>query len=200
MKLKSFLKWIIWRYQKVRLGEVGESANISILTDIRGDKKKIALGKSVTICKYASLEVDPSEKDQSRITIGDRTLISSFAILRTYGGTIKIGHSCFINSFTILYGHGNLIIGNGCLIGPQVTIVPVNYGLQDRNIPFRMQTPTLKGIIIEDDVWIGAGATILDGCTIGKGSVIGAGSVVTKSVEPYSIVGGIPAKKIRDRE
>ncbi len=200
MKLKSILKWIIWRYQKARFGEVGKSANISILADIRGDKKKISFGANVIVCKYASLEVDPSENGQSKIIVGDRTLISSFAILRTYGGTIKIGHSCFINSFTILYGHGDLIIGNGCLIGPQVTIVPVNYGLQDRNIPFRLQTPTLKGIIIEDDVWIGAGATILDGCTIGTGAVIGAGAVVTKSVEPYSIVGGIPAKKIRNRE
>jgi len=187
---------LFWRYQKSQLGAIGEYSNVSILADIRGDKKNISLGNNVTICKHATLEVDPSNNDKSKIIIGDNTLISSFAILRTYGGTIQIGNSSFVNSFTVLYGHGDLIIGNGCLIAPQVTIVPVNYGLQDRNIPFRQQTPTLKGIIIEDDVWIGAGVTILDGCIIGQGSVIGAGAVVTKNVEPYSIVGGIPAKRL----
>ena len=197
MKLKLILKWMIWRYQKERLGSISDFSDISIFADLRGDKNQIFIGKHVTVCKYATLETDPSdETHKSKIIIGDNTLISSFAMIRTYGGTIEIGHSCFINSFTVLYGHGNLSIGNGCLIGPQVTIVPVNYGFQDRDVPFRLQTPSLKGITIEDDVWIGAGATILDGCRIGIGAVIAAGAVVTKSVEPYSIVAGIPARKI----
>jgi len=200
MKLKSALKQVVWHYHKTRLGMLGEGSEISHLTDLRGNRKNILIGKNTTLCKYASLEVDPADSEKSKIIIGDNTLISSFAIIRTYGGTIEIGHSSFVNSFSILYGHGNLTIGDGCLIGPQVTIVPVNYGFQDRETPFRLQTPSLKGIIIEDDVWIGAGVTILDGCVVGKGSVIGAGAVVTRSIEPYSIVAGVPAKKIGSRE
>jgi acetyltransferase-like isoleucine patch superfamily enzyme len=200
MSQRSIFKYVVWKYQNSRLGGIGKTSDVSIFADIRGNKKNIFLGENITICKHATLEADPSDTDRSKIVIDDRTLISSFAILRTYGGTIKIGHSSFINSFTILYGHGNLTIGNGCLIGPQVCIVPVNYGFQDRNVSLRLQTPSLKGIIIEDDVWIGAGATILDGCTVGKGSVIGAGSVLTKSVEPYSIVAGVPAKTIGTRQ
>ncbi|NJK41072.1 MAG: acyltransferase [Acaryochloridaceae cyanobacterium SU_2_1] len=200
MNLWLILKSSIWCYQKSRLGAIGRGSNISLLTDMRGDRKHIYLGKGTTICKYAALEVDPVDTDSSKIIIGDRTLISSFVILRTYGGTIRIGDSSFINSFSALYGHGDLIIGNGVLIGPQVTIIPVNYGFKDRQIPFREQTPTTKGIIIEDDVWIGAGVTILDGCTIGQGAVIGAGAVVTKSVEPYAIVAGVPAQQISSRE
>jgi len=162
--------------------------------------KKILIGKNTMLCKYASLEVDPVDPEKSKIIIGDNTLISSFAIICTYGGAIKIDHSSFVNSFSILYGHGNLTIGDGCLIGSQVTIVPVNYGFQDREMPFRLQTPSLKGIIIEDDGWIGVGVTILNGCIVGKGSIVGAGAVVTRSIEPYSIVAGVPAKNIGGRE
>ena len=79
-------------------------------------------------------------------------------------------------------------------------MIPVNYGYTDRDTPFRQQTPTMKGITIGDDVWVGAGVTILDGCTIGRGCIIGAGAVVTKSIEPYAIVAGVPAKKIGMRE
>jgi acetyltransferase-like isoleucine patch superfamily enzyme len=200
MKLKSILKTIIWQYQKSRLGKLGGKSDISLLADLRGDIKKIFIGESSTICKYSTLEVDAVNLSESKIVIGDSTLISSFVILRTHGGTIKIGNSCFINSFAAIYGHGDLIIGNGVLIGPQVTIIPANYGFKDRNTPFRLQAGSLKGITIEDDVWIGAGVTILDGCKIGKGSVVGAGSVITKNVEPYSIVVGVPAKKLGTRE
>jgi acetyltransferase-like isoleucine patch superfamily enzyme len=196
MNLRLILKQAIWLYQKNRLGAIGNNSNVSISASIIGNSKQLFLGEKITICKYATLEIDPTDSARSQIIIGDNTLISSFAMLRTYGGTIEIGHSSFINSFTVLYGHGDLKIGNGCLIGPQVTIVPVNYGFQDRNIPFRKQMPTLKGITIGDDVWIGAGATILDGCQIGKGAVIGAGAVVTKSIEPDTIVAGIPARKL----
>lgn len=200
MKLKSIPKAIIWHYQKSQLGGLGRNSDISVTADLRGRRSNIFIGKNSTICKHSVLEVDTLDLSESKIVIGDHTLISSFVILRTYGGTIRIGDSCFVNSFSALYGHGDLVIGNNCLIGPQVTVIPVNYGFKNRNIPFRQQMPTMKGITIGDDVWIGAGVTIVDGCTIGDGCIVGAGAVVTKSVEPYTIVAGVPAKKIGMRE
>jgi acetyltransferase-like isoleucine patch superfamily enzyme len=199
MQARAILKKLVWYYQNMTLGGVGKRANISLFSDLRGQKKNIFIGEDSLICKHATLEVDTVAVGESKIVIGNNTLISSFAILRTYGGTIEIGDSCFVNSFTVLYGHGNLTIGNGCLIGPQVTIVPANYGFKDRDVPFRQQIPTMKGITIEENVWIGAGVTIIDGCTIGKGSIIGAGAVITRNVEPYSIAAGVPAKQIGTR-
>jgi acetyltransferase-like isoleucine patch superfamily enzyme len=199
MKPQAIFKTLIRQYQKIRLGEIGNDSDVNILVDVRGDKKKIFIGAGSTICKHTTLEVDLVDMSDSKIMIGDNTVISSFVIIRTHGGSIKIGDSCFVNSFTVLHGHGDLTIGNSCLIGPQVTMVPANNGFKDRDTLIKLQTPTLQGITIEDDVWIGAGVTILDGCTIGKGCVIGAGSVVTRSLEPYSIVAGVAAKKIEIR-
>jgi len=77
------------------------------------------------------------------------------------------------------------------MIGPNVSIPGANHNFDSIDVPMNMQGNTIKGTIIEDDVWIGANSVILDGIAIGKGSVIRAGSVVAKDVEPYSIVGGV---------
>lgn len=94
-------------------------------------------------------------------------------------------------------------IGNKVMFGPNVTILGGDHNISvigkymydvKKKLPENDQP-----IIIEDDVWIGAGVIVLKGVTIGTGSVVAAGSVVTKSIEPYSIVAGIPATKIRNR-
>ncbi|MCA9936785.1 MAG: hypothetical protein KC415_22775 [Anaerolineales bacterium] len=74
------------------------------------------------------------------------------------------------------------------------------HGFADVQRPISEQGYTNAPIVIEDDVWIGFQAVILPGVTVGKGSIIGAGAVVTKDVPPYSIMGGVPARLIRQRE
>jgi acetyltransferase-like isoleucine patch superfamily enzyme len=133
------------------------------------------------------------------ITIGAKSELLHGVILMTYGGNIIIGNKCSINPYTILYGHGNLTIGNNVLIAGHTLIIPANHIYTDINKPINVQGLTMKGIIIEDDVWIGSGCRILDGVTIGKGAIVAAGAVVNKTVEPYTIVGGIPAKLIKNR-
>ncbi len=78
-------------------------------------------------------------------------------------------------------------------------IIPNNHLFKDPNKPIQLQGSEAKGIIIEDDVWIGHSVSVLDGVRVGKGSVLGAGSVINKDVPPYSVVGGIPAKVLRKR-
>ncbi|MEA5503465.1 acyltransferase [Halotia wernerae UHCC 0503] len=133
------------------------------------------------------------------ITIGNSTEILDYVMLLTYNGNIEIGENCSINPFTIIYGHGGVKIGNDVLIAAHTIIIPSNHNFSSLDKPIRIQGNTSLGIVIEDNVWIGAGCKILDGVTIGQGSVIAAGAVVNKSIESYSVVAGVPAKLIKKR-
>ena len=135
-----------------------------------------------------------------RISIGNKNIFMHGVILMTYGGQIHIGNNCSINPYSIIYGHGKgTKIGNNVLIAGHTMIIPANHVFTNKSVPIAEQGTVSKGIVIEDDVWIGAGCTILDGVTISKGSVVAAGSVVNKSTSPYTIVGGVPAKLIKQR-
>lgn len=119
---------------------------------------------------------------------------------------ITIGNDVNINeraSFKLYISH--LIIGNKVMFGPNVTI---RGGIHPYYVAGRFlcdigedeKSPTDdQDVFIEDDVWVGCNVTILKGVTIGRGAVVAAGAVVTKSVAPYTIVGGVPAKKIGNR-
>jgi acetyltransferase-like isoleucine patch superfamily enzyme len=85
------------------------------------------------------------------------------------------------------------------MMAPDVTILTLDHYYEDRSKPMLEQGVKFSNVIIEDDVWIGYGVTILPGVRIGKGSVLGARAVVTKDVKPYSVFGGIPAKIIKER-
>jgi acetyltransferase-like isoleucine patch superfamily enzyme len=128
------------------------------------------------------------------ITVGRNCEIHDFAIILTYGGDIVIGDHCSVNPFTVIYGHGGTRIGNGVRIAAHSVIIPANHvaGTSDR--PLHASGVTAQGIDIADDVWIGAGVTVLDGVRIGPHSIIGAGSVVTRSVPGNAVAMGVPAR------
>lgn len=110
---------------------------------------------------------------------------------------VSIGNNVQINEKTRIR---NAIIGNDVMIAPEVYILHSGHNFESTNVTMRFQGEKYYPItIIEDDVWIGARTIINAGKKIGKGSIIAAGSVVTKDVEPYSIVGGNPAKIIKNR-
>ena len=109
------------------------------------------------------------------------------------GDRSGLGPNCFV--------HGPTKIGNNVMMGQDCLLYTRNHDFSDVEKPMIDQGFSSKEIIIiEDDVWIGARVIILPGVKIGKGSIIGAGAVVTKDVDPYSMVGGVPAKLIKKRK
>jgi len=116
--------------------------------------------------------------DPKKIFIGDRSVIS---------------YNCSLG------GKGVLKIGNDCLIAQNVSIITSNHNFYNRKIPMNQQGHTEESVIIEDDVWICANSIILPGVKVGRGAIVAAGSIVTKSVAPFTIVAGNPAKKIKNR-
>lgn len=114
--------------------------------------------------------------------------------------TIEIGKYVQLNPYTILYG-GNIKIKDNCMIAPHVVITTANHDFVQTDIPMRFASCIGENdLTIEEDVWIGAHASIIAGTKIiGKGSVIGANSVVNRPVPPYAIVAGSPAKIIKYR-
>jgi len=135
-----------------------------------------------------------------KIYLGKGVDVRDFVIFDTFGGEIRIGENSLINHFCVIYGHGGLTIGSRVMIATHTVIIPANHIYADPKMSIMYQPETRKGIQIEDDVWIGSGVKILDGVIIGRGSVVGAGSVVTKSIPPYSVVVGVPARIIKNRK
>ncbi|WP_455498748.1 acyltransferase [Coprobacter sp.] len=113
-----------------------------------------------------------------------------------FGKNIKIGKEVFINACCHFQDHGGITIGDGCQIGHNVVFATLNHGLASEDRRTTYPAP----IVLGRNVWIGSNSTILQGVTIGDNAVVAAGAVVTKDVDPYAIVGGIPAKVIRKIE
>lgn len=103
----------------------------------------------------------------------------------------------------ILAALSEIRIGSNVMFGPRVTLVGGGHNVDAVGSPMALVHDKTGredlGVVIQDDVWVGANATILRGVTIGRGSVVAGASVVTKSTPPYSIVGGNPAQVIRFR-
>ncbi len=136
----------------------------------------------------------------TKIVIEDGVTIDAFVKIKPAGGNgdVLIGAGSFINSGCVLYtGHG-IRIGANVLIAANCTLAPTNHEVRDRSRLIREQgfSPSRGGIVIEDDVWIGANSVLLDGAILRRGAVVGAGSVVRHELPEYSINVGAPARTV----
>lgn len=158
----------------------------------------IRLGKNVYLDQGVYLHACPAG-----IEIGDNSFVMHGSILHVYNfrglphAHIRIGQESLIGEMNVLRGQGGITIGNRVYTAPLVQMLAVNHVYDDPTRPIVEQGITAEGIVVEDDVWIGAGAVITDGVKIGKGAVVAAGAVVTKEVPAHTVVGGVPARILK---
>ena len=130
-----------------------------------------------------------------------RTVDDTFLLIppfySAYGLDIRVGRRVFINQCCTVYDMGGVDIADHVMIGPNVNIITTGHPLEPSQ---RRAYIEAKPIVIEANVWIATGATILGGVTVGENSVVAAGAVVTKDVPPNSLAAGVPAKVIRSLE
>lgn len=105
---------------------------------------------------------------------------------------VTVGERVYVNNNFIAMARGGIIIEDGVMIAPRVSVLTANHDLTDHEIL------KCRPVVLRKNAWIGAGAIILPGVTVGEGAVVGAGAVVTKDVPPYTVVGGNPAKIIKE--
>lgn len=158
-------------------------------------KGNVKLGKGVYIASGAELVANGNEQ----IIMGDDGFVLRGSMLLPYGGKIVIGKNVGINLYCVIYGMGGVTIGDNVMIATSCVIISANHNFGRIDIPMNLQGVTCEGIAIGNDVWLGARVSVLDGVEIGEGSVIGAGSVVSKSIPPYSVAVGVPARVIQHR-
>ena len=140
----------------------------------------------------------------SRIVLGAHSVIDSFVKVKPAGGSgdLIIGSYCTINSGCVLYTGNGIRIGDKVAVAANCTFAPVNHAYLDKSRFIREQgfLPSRGGVVVEDDVWIGANCVLLDGAVLRQGCVLAAGTVVRTEIPAYTVWAGEPPRQIGQRQ
>jgi len=192
-------KLLFYRLIATKVMEVSEYSyvNKTTISDFMRSKERIKLGNNVKL--HANLLL--GEFDEFKI--GDNVQINQNVTIGARSQAVEpfltIGKNCDIGPGTLIDCSHRVEIGNDVIFSPNISIYTHLHNYEKKDILIREQGESTAPVIIEDDVFIGKGATILMGVKIGKGAVIGAHSVVTKDIPEYAVCGGVPAKLIKYR-
>lgn len=170
------------RVQILHAARLSTGRGVTLEDDVRIDalsRRGVKLGNNVSIAKF--------------------TIIEATGVISNLGEGLDIGANSNLGDYSFVGAAGGVRIGQNVLIGQRVSFHSEDHLFERTDLPIKAQGVRRRGIVVEDDCWLGAGVIVLDGVTIGQGSVVAAGSVVTRDVAPYSIVAGVPARWIRRR-
>lgn len=189
----DMLRGILYRLVFARIG-----SNVRIQSGVSFfGTHGIDIGNAVGIERGSAIR---SFGQRSSISLGDASYLDhGVDIKANQDGHISLGTGSYVGPYSCLSALGNLAIGKNCLIASHTSIYAHNHTFSDPRRNIKDQGFTYRGIVIEDDCWLGSGVRVLDGVRIGQGSVIGAGAVVTKNIPPYSVAVGVPAKVVSRR-
>ncbi len=148
-------------------------------------------GKGSKVCRRVRMDVLPFNPFE----LGKNSTIEDFSVVNNGVGAVTIGNDTRIGLGNVLIGP--VKVGSQVIFAQNVVLSGLNHGYEAIDTPIRLQKVTTTQIVIEDEVWIGANAVLTAGITVGKHSVIAGGSVVVKNVPPYCVVGGNPAKILK---
>ena len=160
----------------------------------------IRLGRGVTMERGVIVD----GLSRNGIEIGDNVMIGPYCVIRasslTYlGEGVRIGKDSAMDAYSYIGAGGGVSIGESVIMGQHVSFHAENHRYDQTDVPIKLQGITRKGIVVEDDCWVGSNATFLDGAQVGRGCVIAAGAVVTGAIPPNSVVAGVPGRVIKTR-
>lgn len=193
--LDGFKEYLLNLSKVAKIRAENPGADIGFGVRVLGSAVRIKVGRGTCIDDGVVLDF----RAAGELILGEHCSVRAGAILSPQGGVIKLGDGSGVNHYTILYGHGGLEVGSDVRFAAHGVVIPANHGISRCDLPITKQSLVKKGIKIGNDVWVGAGCTILDGVDISDGVVVGAGSVVTSDVESYVVVAGVPARVLRKR-
>lgn len=164
------------------------------------NKKNFEFGSNCTLEKYTTLDCYAKNKVLfgDTVKIGAYTTISVTSHMSKYGKGLSIGNNSGIGEYSFFGCSGGVEIGNDVIMGPYVSFHSENHNFSDKSKLIREQGVSSKGILLKNNIWVGAKVTFLDGCSVGNNCVIAAGSIVRGEFPDNVVIGGIPAKIIKE--
>lgn len=181
-RLKKFVHWLLVPKNEAR-------PRISTILFINPFFHKH--GRGAVIRGHARIDVFPFYE----FRLGKHSTIEDFCCINNGVGDVIIGNDTHIGISNMI--SGPVTIGNNVILAQNICLSGLNHGYADVTLPIHKQKVSTATITIEDECWLGSNVVVAAGVTIGKHSVIGAGSVVTKSIPPYSVAVGNPARVIK---